>query len=286
MDSLLVVGGTGFLGSELIRQTEQRIARVHGTHRSRPIPDDVAGAEWHRLDITDRAAVDQLVAETGADTVINTAYQQNGPDVAAICCDGAAALASACASAGARLVHVSTDLVFDGTLGRPYAEADEANPIMAYGQAKLDGEHAVLAAMPSALVARTSIIYGSDDAPQEQLVRRAVTDPNFAFFTDEFRSPVHVEDLAAALLDLARTDARGVLHLGSDSRIDRHHFASLLAQHAGLDTSALQGRTQDPSLGPRPADVSLDSTRAVELLGRSLPHPAVRLGQASTSDSS
>ena len=181
---------------------------------------------------------------------------------------------------------MSTDLVFDGALGRPYRETDEPTPIMAYGQAKLDGERSVLAALPTAVVARTSIIYGSPDAPQEQLMRRALDDASIAFFTDEYRSPVHVADLADALLDLAGTDASGVLHVASDSRVDRHAFACALARHAGFDDSRLGSRTQDPTLGPRPADVSLDSAQASAMLGRALPGPIERLAQASTSDSS
>ena len=287
MAVVLIVGGTGFLGAELVRRAARRGHTTHATHRQRPIAADVAlTATWHPLDVTDAEAVAALVDAVRPDVVANAAYQQNGPDVDAICNVGAASLASACAAVDARFVHVSTDLVFDGTLGRSYTEADEPSPIMAYGQAKLDGEQSVLDALASALVVRTSIIYGSPDAPQEQLMRRALADDSIAFFTDEYRSPVHVTDLAEALLDLADTAAAGVLHLGSASRVDRHAFACALARHAGCDAAALGSRTQDPALGPRPADVSLDSSAAATVLGRALPGPVERLAQASTSDSS
>jgi dTDP-4-dehydrorhamnose reductase len=276
--TLLVIGGTGFLGAQLCRHGLTNGWQVHATERERDRPGDLSdGIRWHSLDLRDADETTDFVERCGADLVINAAYQQNGPDVVPICADGPAAAARGATATGSRYVHVSTDLVFDGDLGRPYAETDPTSPIMAYGEAKLLGETKVLDTMPTAIVARTSIIYGDPAAPQEQLVQRALTDSSIAFFTDEWRSPVHVADLAAALFDLADSGVSGLVHVGSDERLNRHQFARLLAEHAGENPELLHHRTQDPALGRRPRDVSLDSSLAASTIGWALPGPSKRL---------
>jgi len=232
--TLLVTGATGYLGRELMRSA------------------DAAGVSSADADLRDPDAVAALFARLRPTAVINTAYRQ---DDRAVTFDGAVNVARA--AAGARLVQVSTDVVFDGEKGVPYVEEDEPTPLTDYGRAKADAERAVLAAHPEALVVRTSLLYGGPEpGPQERLA----ADPDASFFTDEFRCPIQVGDLARALLELVATDRAGVLHVAGCDRLSRAEFAALLAgapvRTASIAESGLV----------RPRDCALAIDRAQGLL--------------------
>jgi dTDP-4-dehydrorhamnose reductase len=205
-------------------------------------------------------------AVDGHDVVIHTAYVM---DDASVIVDGSAAIADACAQSGARLIHMSSDLVFDGALERPYREEDEPRPLSDYGRAKLEAEATVAERCPGALIVRTSLIYGGpphDPSQQEQMA----LDAELTFFVDEFRSPVQVGDLAAALLELATTDANGILHVAGADHVSRSEFARLVVLARGGDPDRLRsGSFRDLGL-ERPAHCALDSSRARELLGTPL----------------
>lgn len=273
----LIFGGSGLLGRSLCHWASAiKGYDVIATHlSSAPGLDD--GCEWLQCDITDGDAVHDIVERSRPTTVINAAYSQGGSDTYEICAIGAQNVARAATEFGSRVTHISTDLVFDGTLGRPYRETDTVCPISDYGRAKARGEELVLEAAPEALIIRTSIIYGEPTAPQEQLVQRAVRDGDVSFFTDEWRSPVPVRPLADAVGRLARLGDRGIINVAGNERINRLEFARLLARDLDLDPYHLVGRTQDPSLGPRPKDVSLDCSMGARL-GVLIPGPTDVLG--------
>jgi dTDP-4-dehydrorhamnose reductase len=288
MRRLLVTGGTGYLGAEIVRQALTAGWDVTGTWHTRPpadaaVPVDPpipagaaaagaraarwAAANWHPLDVTDPPAVAALVAAVAPDAVVHTAYRREGPGAAAVNHGGAAAVARAAHAAGARLVHLSTDVVFDGESGG-YTEDSPPRPLSDYGRAKLAAERAVLAAAPHALVARTSLLYGgAAPGPHETAALAAARgETDGAFFTDEIRCPTEVGDLAAALLELSAVDAAGLLHLAGPDPVSRYHFACLVAAAAGLPTAAIRpGSTRDHPT-PRPRDCTLDCTRAATLI--------------------
>jgi dTDP-4-dehydrorhamnose reductase len=241
----LVTGGCGSLGAELVRQAPARGWAVRATWWQR---EPSAPGDWVRLDVRDEAAV--LDAVAGCDAVVHTAYRQND-DAWSINVEGSEAVARA--AAGRRLVHLSTDLVFDGTRGR-YVEEDEPAPVSEYGRSKAEAERRVTAVAPAAALVRTSLIYGVPDGPQERLAREGT-----AFFVDEIRSPVHVADLAGAVIDLVERDHAGPLHVAGADDVDRHAFALLL----GADPERIRTAHTTPDRAP---DVSLDSSRARALL--------------------
>jgi len=248
---LLITGSSGYLGGELARRAPESTGTYLTAERRGAV----------RLDVRDADAVARLFAEVRPAAVIHTAYSEAGDaDARAVNVHGARNVARAAADAGTRLVHVSTDLVFDGTLGRPYTEDDEATPIMEYGRQKLAGEEAVQDALASALVVRTSLIYGGEEPSRHE---RVVLDAAGArFFTDELRSPVQVGDLATALLTLAASGASGVLHVAGADGVSRHEFARLVAAAAGRDPDALESALAAEHPDPRPIDCRLDSSRA------------------------
>lgn len=264
---LLVVGGTGLLGSTVVELAESRglnwAATFHSTPRS--------GGRWHRCELP---AIGPLLDELRPAAVVNAAYVAKDPGLDGITRDAPIAIAEWTAAHGTRFVQLSTDIVFDGELGRAYTEADPPNPVNAYGRAKAAMEAGVAAADPAAVIVRTSLLWGGpgDGGPQVRLVQ----DPDMRFFTDEFRNPLDVACLAEACLELVeRPEITGLLHVAGPERVDRLTFARALAPLAGVDPDSLRGGTGAAMPG-RPADVSLASSLASSLLTtglRGLPEP-------------
>jgi dTDP-4-dehydrorhamnose reductase len=239
---LLVTGGSGYLGRELLRRRPDALGASRG-----------AGL---RLDVRDGAAVRAAFERAGPAAVIHTAYRQ---DDRATTLGGAVNVAEAAAAVGVRLIHLSTDVVFDGDKGAPYTEDDEPAPVTPYGRDKADAERAVRDAHPAALIVRTSLLYGgAEPGPQE----RMAGDPGARFFTDELRSPVQVGDLAAALLELAAREEAGILHAAGADVLSRYELARLLAP----DPERVEPATIAGSGLVRPRNCALSSARAAALL--------------------
>lgn len=231
-----VTGGTGYLGSELLR--------------IRP----AASAE--RIEIRDAAALAEAFERLAPDVVIHTAYRQDGPEAWAITVKGSSNVARAARDIGARLVHVSTDVVFDGRKGAAYVEEDVPSPCTEYGVAKAAAEQHVAEVHPEALIVRTSLIVGGPGLPPSKH-ELAAADPELSFYEDEIRSPIQVTDLAQALLELAAGETGGILHVAGADDVSRAGLAELVT-----------GRPVRTAKAPadRPLDCSLDSARARAML--------------------
>lgn len=244
MQRLLVTGGCGYLGQELVGRAPERGWAVRATWFER-LPK-VSGA-WMRVDVRDPGSVAEALR--GVDAVIHTAYRQHGDEME-INARGSEVVARA--AVARRLVHLSSDIVFRGDRGR-YREEDDPDPVNAYGRSKAEAERRVAAAHPDATIVRTSLMYGGPEpGPQERLARE-----NNRFFVDELRSPVHVGDMAEALLDLVEREWPGRLHMGGADDVSRYDFAKLLGS---VDPERAH-TTPD-----RAPDVTLDSSRAASLL--------------------
>ncbi len=179
--------------------------------------------------------------------------------------EGPRAAARAAADAGARFLLTSTDLVFDGERA-PYAEHAPAQPVMPYGALKLEAEAAVREAHPEAVVLRLALLVGTSGEvrrPDYEVGRLEAGEPVDAF-TDEWRTPIHVDDAARGVWDLVLGDAAGTFHLGGPERMSRHTLARLTCRLHGFD-EALVREARRPA--DRPKDVSLDSSRLIQLLG-------------------
>jgi len=184
--------------------------------------------------------------------VIHTAYRQDPPDAWSVNVEGSRNVARA--ARHARLIHLSTDVVFDGSLGRPYTETDEPSPPHDYGRSKATAEEAVKSEHPAALIVRTSLLYGGAQPGKHEL---AAHDPSLTFYDDEIRNPIHVGDLAAALLELAGLDVSGVLNVAGADAVSRCELARLIARRDVRCSPAPPGR---------PLDCRLDSSRARAVL--------------------
>lgn len=232
---LHVTGATGYLGSELVRLR----------------PD----ASTDRVEVRDSDAVRELFARVRPDVVVHTAYRQEGPDAYAINVEGSRNVAEAAAAVGARMIHLSTDVVFCGRCWKSgYVERLRPCPITAYGAAKADAEFAVSQAHPGALIVRTSLLYRGPTPSKHEL---AALTPGKTFYTDEIRNPIAVRDLSRALLELAELDVSGPLHVAGADAVSRHEFAELIARRSLPSATAPDNR---------PLNCSLNSSRAQAMI--------------------
>ncbi len=182
-------------------------------------------------------------------------------------------LARRCRERGLRLVSLSTDLVFAG--GRSFAaEGDPPGPLCAYGRSKLAGEEVVLAVHPAAAVVRIALVLGRGHGPRatstESIVWAARAGRPLRLFVDEHRTPVDPESVADAIDRLLeRPASSGRFHLGGPERLTRFDLGRRVARAFGLPEESFAPARQADHRGaePRPADVSLDSTRARRELG-------------------
>jgi dTDP-4-dehydrorhamnose reductase len=256
---LLVTGASGFLGGAVAAAAQAVGWEVAGTAFSAP--------GWHALDVRDSVAVRALVAAVAPDAIVHTAYRQHGEEAMAVNAVGAGHVAVAARAVGARLVHVSSDAIFAGDGDRALREDDPVAPVTAYGVTKAAAEVAVQAACPDALMVRTSLLLGGPGhapSPHETLALAAARgEQGITFFTDEIRSAIQVDDLAAALLELAAQEVSGPLHVGGADAVSRLELARLVVAAAGLDPDVLAGAPAPPD---RPRSCPLDSGAALARL--------------------
>ena len=252
MTSWLVTGAAGMLGRDLVDLLEGTGVEVSGLGR--------AG-----LDITDGAAVQAAVHDIRPHIVVNCAAwtavddaEAHEAEATAVNGRGAANVAYACAAIGARLIHLSTDYVFDGTAARPYAENDVPAPRTAYGRSKLAGEQAVLHALPDGgYVLRTAWLYG-EHGPNfiRTMIRLEGQQEQVRVVADQHGQPTWTGDLAQRILLLARSEVRpGIYHATSSGATTWHGLAQEVFRLLGADPARVKAITtaEYPLPAPRPA---------------------------------
>lgn len=272
---ILVTGAGGLLGGRLAVLLSARHDVVAGRHLA-PGP---AGLAEVAIDLLSPASLEAGLDRAPPDAVVHCAALADAdrcerePDLAhRVNAEACAALARLCASRRIRLVALSTDLVFGGD--RAWVDEDHPpSPLMAYGRTKLEGEQAVLSHAPGSAVARLALVcgrgHGARGTASEAVAWSLRSGRPLRLVTDQHRTPVDPESVAAALERLVVGSQAGRYHLGGRERLSRHAFGLRVARVLGLTTDAITPITQrELALGaPRPADVSLDSSRARRDLG-------------------
>ncbi|MBI4617750.1 MAG: NAD(P)-dependent oxidoreductase [Planctomycetes bacterium] len=269
---VLVTGASGFLGHNFCRLHASRFELVTAWGRRPPV---VPGAASHQVDLADGAALGRLLEAARPDAILHLGAMtrveecERNPRAWAVNHEASRRIALFAAARGLRLVHVSTDLVFDGT-SAPYREEDRPAPVSDYGRTKAAAEEAVLAAGGNAVVCRISLAFGrAPDGALRQIdwiLRDAAAGKPVKLFTDEWRTPIDAATAADCLAELIELDLRGILHVAGTERWSRFDFGRFLLARAGLDPGlAVPGTIRESPL-PRPPDVSLDTVRARRVL--------------------
>ena len=249
MTRWLVTGAGGMLGTDLVAAL---------TSRGEP----VTGMDRAGLDVTDAAAVTDAIAGRQPDVVVNCAAWTAVDDAEAaeeqalaVNAGGAANLAAACAAAGARLVQISTDYVFGGDAGRPYAEDDVPAPRTAYGRTKRAGERAVLDRLPgSAYVVRTAWLYGAHGPSfVRTMIKLADQRPTVDVVDDQHGQPTWTADVAAQIIALVRSSAApGIYHATSSGQTTWFGLAREVFGLLGADPARVRPIPSSSLLRPAP----------------------------------
>jgi len=233
-----------------------------------------AGAAGHEvvalaradLDVSDAGAVRAAVAASGPDAIVNCAAwtdvdgAEAEPDAArAVNADGAGNVAVA----GVRVVHVSTDYVFDGAKRAPYTETDPVGPRSVYGATKLAGERRVAAADPRHAIVRTAWLFGVGGRNfADTMLRLGAERDEVAVVTDQVGCPTFTGHLARALVELAGRESPGIHHVTGAGSCSWNGFAREIFRQAGVAcdvTDATSAEMARPA--PRPANSVLVATR-------------------------
>lgn len=296
---ILVLGGSGFLGVQVLELCLEGDSRVTSLSRDPGSagPTQADGLQLLSLDLSVASRLESVLESLRPRLILNCAAlsrvsdcEQDSKAAHALNAAVPAKLAAYSAGQACRLIHVSTDLVFDGEAPRSsgYREDDEAIPLSHYGQSKLEGEQVVLELDPMALVVRLPLLFGDSGGrglgASDSLLARVGAGQAAPLFTDERRTPLEVRAAARALLKLAGTEAHGRLHVAGPLSMTRYELGCLVLRSAGWGEAeiarSLQAvRQADLDLQPpRPRDVSLDATRSLRWLGAPLPTPHESLG--------
>lgn len=235
---ILITGANGQLGKELTRQ-------MQGEHTLFLYDVDT-------LDIADRQAVEVVVAQDKPDVIINAAAYtnvekaQDQPQLAlAVNAVGAENLARACKNHQAKLVHISTDYVFDGNAQTPYEEWNTPNPLSVYGSSKLWGEKLIQEIGGSYFILRTAWLYGDGNNFVKTMLRLAAEKEEISVVADQFGTPTYTKDLANVIGELMKTDYYGLYHASNEGVCSWCEFAQTIMKLANKNTRIVPITTAD-----------------------------------------
>ena len=276
--NILITGANGQLGHEM-RNVLNGDARLHAIYT------DVTGDDITPLDITDEAAVEQMISHNGIDIIVNCAAytavdaaEDNESQAARLNAQAVGILARAAKRHGMRMVHVSTDYVFDGNSCTPYAEDVATHPQSAYGRTKLDGERQLIDTLgDDAVVLRTAWLYSPYG---KNFVKTMLTlgqdKPALKVVFDQVGSPTCARDLARAIITVV-TAAQwhgGIYHYSNEGVISWYDFTKAIHRLAGITTCDVQPCHSDefPAKAHRPAYSVLDKTKFKTTFGVTVPY--------------
>jgi dTDP-4-dehydrorhamnose reductase len=257
-------GATGLLGQDL----------VHALHG-----EQLTALSSQDADLRDRVRVNRIVSDSQPDWIIlSSAYtdvdgcESNRDHALAVNCEGAVHVAQAARHAKARLLFLSTDYVFDGTKGAPYETDDPRNPINVYGQTKARAEVRLLDLLPEVCIVRTSWLFGQGGKCfPATILKLASTRPEIFVVNDQRGSPTFTLDLASALVELCRNQARGIVHATNRGECTWYDFAKEIVRQAGLPAEVKPVTTAEfPRPARRPA-YSVLSPKSLQARGIQMP---------------
>ena len=276
--NILITGANGQLGHEMRNVLD-------GDQRFHALFTDVAGEDITMLDITDEAAVEQAVADNDIHIIVNCAAytavdaaEDNEPLAARLNAEAVGIMARVAKRHGVRMVHVSTDYVFDGKGCIPYTEDMPTNPQSAYGRTKLDGEQQLLDTLSSdAVILRTAWLYSPYGKNFVKTMLMLGKDkPALKVVFDQVGTPTCARDLAAAIVTVMSAPQwhGGVYHFSNEGVISWYDFALAIHRLAGITSCDVQPCHSDefPAKAHRPAYSVLDKTKFKSTFGVTVPY--------------
>lgn len=272
--TLLITGGSGYLGQHVTLKAAERFTLFTGYHSR---ADQIVAGQPVALNLTDQVETLRVIGELKPQAIIHAAAVNPGDGDAEamrlINEQGARFVAEAAVAVGARLVHVSTDVVHDGRHA-PYADEAPPTPLNAYGQSKAAGEAMVRTVDPQVAIVRTSLIYGLSvmDRGTAGFIERLKSGQKLVLFNDVIRQPVWVETLAEALLRLVDADFSGSLNVVGRQALTREEFGRRMLAWWGVEAGDLvqSGRAADIS-DTIPLDLRMTVDKAEQLLQMTFP---------------
>lgn len=267
---ILITGGSGMLGSYTAAQAVELGWETWATHSGHAV--ELPGVHMLPLDIRDAAQTAKAVQDIRPDAIVHTAALvkpdecEQRKDVAfAINTQGAANVFAAAEQAGAHLVHVSTDLVFNGERN-PYKTDDTPGPVNYYALTKVAAETAVHASHANCAIVRTSIIYGPRkfahlESFSDKVIETLKAGKTINAYADQYRAPIPAWNLADVLLEIAGRRMTGIYHAVSPDPSTRFQFARKIAEVFGLDSDMVKPISMDEVHAParRPKMLILDT---------------------------
>jgi dTDP-4-dehydrorhamnose reductase len=264
---ILIIGHKGMLGSELVL----RLAASGHV---------VSGKDVGDVDITSPASCRAAIAECDPEIVINAAAYTDvdaceaNPDLCfAVNAEGVRHVAMACREYRVKLVHFSTDYIFDGTKGQPYVEEDPGRPLNVYGASKLAGERYLIDLAPDFLLIRTAWLYGRHGKNFVRTILAAARRrPTLDVVDDQVGSPTYTVDLAAAVERLIFEDRHGVFHVTNRGQASWFDFAKTILAHAGLTDVAVRplASTRLGRPARRPSYSVMSNRKFLQTTGRTM----------------
>ena len=264
---VLVTGYRGILGRALLAALPARGV-------------ETSGVDVEELDITARDAVAAYIGGLAPTVVINAAAftrvdecESRPAECYAVNAGGAENVARAAAAAGARVIQLSTDYVFDGATDRPYVEGDAPSPLNVYGASKLEGERRVGAVCPDAVIVRTAWLFGAG-GPNfiAKIIKRARAGDALRVVDDQRGSPTFAGHLAAALAELLAVDFRGVVHVAGAGVASWYDVAAEVLRAEGYSAPLMAIKTAElGAAARRPPYSALDCSLYARLTGKAMP---------------
>jgi dTDP-4-dehydrorhamnose reductase len=280
--TVLVTGANGLVGSCVVARLDRAGEKVIAVGRGPPreLPPRI---EYFELDLRRTDALLELIASSAPRAVIHCAAttdvdrcEKNPVDAWTINVGATEAAAVGCREAGARLVALSTDYVFDGERG-PYSEEDAPNPRGVYARTKRAAEEAALLLAPDSAVARVALVYSGRRAARRTFASTAaeqlVAGREVHAFHDQIGSPTLADNAAEMVIGLLRSGERGIWHCSGASAVSRADFCRALARKLGADERLVVPVPLSSAklLAPRPARSALRIEKVRQLLGAEVP---------------
>jgi dTDP-4-dehydrorhamnose reductase len=271
MKRILVTGVSGFLGRYVVLSLNGRCEVLGTYHRQ---ATDIGGCDLACLDIADEEGVRSVFRSFRPDVVVHTAAlgdvdacERHPEDAYRVNVRGATYIAQAAQEASARLIHISTDQVYDGAKGN-YDDDDAARPLMVYGHTKLEGEHRVATICHQAVILRLALMYGWGTPSRlnfvDSLAERLEAGREVSLFVDQYRTPLYVAQAAEAIGRLVDTpEVQGRFNLGGGERITRYAFGLKFCEVFGFPEALLKPieMSSVSGIAARPRDCSMNSSK-------------------------